>query len=249
MMVGEFELKIMTETVRDFCPAGRLRAALNFGNRVLIGRDGAGRPQGITADLAQELAARLGVDLGFVEMERAVDVADSATNGLWDLCFLAVDPKRAETITFSAPYVQIDGSYLAGAACPVATAEELVVSGLPVGSVVGSAYSLTLARQPGAEHVVYYEDIYAMLAALDGGEVAAVAGIAAVMEQEARKRTGSRVLSPPFMSIRQAMGLPRGRPNAEVFLSHFLHSCSTSGLIGDILERHGVARSCALGLG
>ncbi|WP_420005675.1 transporter substrate-binding domain-containing protein [Arenibacterium sp. LLYu02] len=239
-------MEITTETVRDFCPTGRLRSALNFGNRVLIGRDSAGRPQGITADLAQDLAARLGVDLEFVEMERAVDAADSATDGCWDLCFLAVDPKRAETITFSAPYVQIDGSYLAGAACAVATAEELVVSGLPVGSVVGSAYSLTLARQPGAEHVVYYEDIYAMFAALDAGEVAAVAGIAAVMAQESQSRPGSRVLSPPFMSIRQAMGLPYGRPEATAFLHHFTRTCARSGLIGDILEKHGVARSCAL---
>lgn len=30
------------------------------------------------------------------------------------MCFLAVDPKRAETIARSAPYVQIDGGYLAG---------------------------------------------------------------------------------------------------------------------------------------
>lgn len=38
------------ETVHAVCPKGRLRAALNFGNGVLVGRDGAGRPQGITVD-------------------------------------------------------------------------------------------------------------------------------------------------------------------------------------------------------
>ena len=232
---------------REFCPTGVLRAALNFGNRVLIGRDEAGRPMGITADLARALADLLGVELRFVEMDRAVDVSASATEELWDLCFLALDPKRAETIHFSAPYVQIDGSYLAGATCPAQTSHDLVASGLPVGSVEGSAYSLTLARLPGAEHVVYFHDIHAMLAALDQGRVAAVAGIASVMAEEALHRPGSRLLSPPFMSIRQAMGLPAGRRRAAAALQDFVTTAARSGLIADILERHGVDRTCALG--
>lgn len=183
-------------SIKEFCPRGNLRAALNFGNRVLVGRSEAGQPCGITVDLARSLAAELGVDLTFVEMERAVDVSSTAADGLWDVCFLAVDPKRSETIDFSDPYVQIEGCYLAGPHCVAESSDELVASRVPVGSVTGSAYSLTLARQAGADCVQYYEDIHAMLAALDRNEVSAVAGIGSVMADEAAKRPGSRVLSP-----------------------------------------------------
>lgn len=234
------------ETIREFCPEGRLRAALNFGNGVLIGRDEAGQPRGITVDLAQALAARLGLAVDFVEMARAVDVSDTARSGVWDLCFLAVDPKRAETIAFSEPYVQIDGCYLAGPGCDAADAGALVASGAAVGTVVGSAYSLTLERQEGAERLVHFPDIHAMLAALDDRAVAAVAGIGAVMAREAAARPGTRVLAPAFMSIRQAMGVPQGRPKAAAALRAFVDEAARSGLVGDILERHGVSRDCAV---
>lgn len=234
------------DSIEELCPTGPLRAVLNFGNKVMVGRDQTGQPCGVTVDLARSLADELCVDLTFVEMDRAVDVSSTAENGLWDVCFLAVDPKRSKEIDFSDPYVQIEGCYLAGPLCAAKSAGELVASRDSVGSVTGSAYSLTLARQPGADCLLYYDDIHAMLEALDRNEVSAVAGIGAVMADEAAKRAGSRVLFPPFMTIRQALGVPVGRPRATELLQSFIRSSVRSGYVGDILEKHGVARDCAL---
>lgn len=230
----------------QFAPKGVLHVALNHGNRLLVGRDADGQPQGITVDIAQLLANWLGVGLSFMEYDRAADVSAAATGNQWDVCFLAVDPERAKTIAFTDPYVRIDGCYLAAAGCAARDAGELVSSGGKVGSVHGSAYTLTLQRKPGAEHLVIYPDIVAMLAALDRGEVSAAAGIGDVMRSEATLRPGARVLSPPFMEIRQAMGIVRGRSDAAAALGHFIRDLARTGVIGDILERHGLARSCAL---
>ena len=66
---------MVSQQLRDaYAPKGRLRAALNHGNRVLVSRREDGTPQGITVDLASALAAALGVELDFVEYDRAVDV-------------------------------------------------------------------------------------------------------------------------------------------------------------------------------
>lgn len=235
-----------TNLTDEFAPTGRLRVALNYGNRVLVGRDHKGQPFGISVDLARDLVAHMGLALDFVEYERAVDVSSSATSGDWDVCFLAVDPERAKTIAFTAPYVRIEGCYLAGAGCKAADAGALVASGVPVGSVKGSAYSLTLLRKPGAEHLVMFEDIFAALDALDRGEVEAIAGIRQAMEGEVAKRPGSRVLQPPFMEIRQAMAMPQGRPAASKALADFLAKALRSGRVGDLLQAHGVARDCAI---
>ena len=234
------------ELRRDYTPRGALRVALNHGNRVLVGRDADGAQVGISVDLARALAEHLGFEPRFVDFERAVDVSSSVDDNLWDVCFLAVDPKRAETIDFTEPYIRIEGSYLAGPGCAAATAHDLVRSGAPVGTVEGSAYTLTLVRQPGAEHLVHFPDVHAALAALDAGDVAAMAGIGSVMEAEAARRPGARVLAPPFMEIRQAMAMPRGRPLASAHLKAFLANLARSGATGDILERHGVARDCAI---
>lgn len=237
---------IPAATIHEFAPKGVLRVALNHGNRVLVSRDDDGRPFGISVDLANDLATYLGHEPQFVEFERAVDVSSSADRDLWDVCFLAVDPERAKTIAFTAPYVRIEGCYLASAACSAMDAGELVASGAPVGSVYGSAYSLTLQRKPGAENLTMFEDIFGALDALDGGEVQAIAGIRQAMEGEAEKRQGSRVLMPPFMEIRQAMAMPQGRPAAASALSAFLTAALRSGRVGDILEAHGVNRDCAI---
>lgn len=236
----------MQELAKDFAPTGVLRVALNHGNRILVSRAADGTATGISVDLAQALATRLGLTLHFVHYDRAVDVTDSATRDEWDVGFLAVDPDRARTIAFTAPYVRIEGSYLAGPGCDAADAAALVASGAPVGTVKGSAYTLTLQRLPGAEHLVVFEDIDAALAALDSVQVAAIAGIGAVLAREAGLRPGSRVLAPPFMEIRQAMSMPQGRPGASVALDGFLADLARRGVTGDILAAHGVDRSCAM---
>ncbi len=233
-------------TIAQFAPTGTLRVALNHGNRVLVSRDATGKPRGISVDLARTLARHLGLELAFVEYERAVDVSSSATNDEWDVCFLAVDPERAKTITFTDPYVRIEGCYLAGPQCDAADAPSLVASGQKVGTVKGSAYTLTLQRKPGAENLVVHDDILAALDALDRTEVQAIAGIRQAMEGEAAKRQGARVLMPPFMEIRQAMAMPAGRPDASRALSAFLDDALRRGIVGDILEAHGVDRASAL---
>jgi polar amino acid transport system substrate-binding protein len=233
----------MQDLRTEFAPTGVLRVALNHGNRILVGRTEDGVAHGITVDLARALAAELGLDCTFVNYERAVDVSSSATDDAWDICFLAVDPKRAEVLDFTDPYVQIEGRYLAGPQCHADTSTDLVASGLPVGTVEGSAYSLTLQRSPGAEHLVVYSDIFKMLSALDAGEIVAAAGIGDVMEAETRSRPGARTLQPPFMEIRQAMAIVKGRPEAAGYLKEFIKARSADGTIGDILEANGVSRT------
>lgn len=234
------------ELRKAYAPTGTLRVALNHGNGVLVGRTSRGQPVGITVDLAQRLGRELGLRIEFVEYLRAVDVSDRAEADAWDVCFLAVDPKRMAVIDFTQPYVQIDGAYLAAAHCTARDSAELVASGGRVASVIGSAYTLTLERMPGAEALVQMPTLPLTLRAMDAGQVDAVAGIGVVMEAEAAKRPGARVLSPPFMQIRQAMGIVRGRGPAAEHLRAFVTRLAASGEIGDILERHGVLRSCAV---
>ena len=67
------------------------------------------------------------------------------------------------------------------------------------------------------------------------------------MEAESNKCTGARMLSPPFMEIRQAMAIVKGRPNAAAHLKDFISRMAKQGIVGDILERHGLSRDCAMG--
>lgn len=231
---------------RALAPTGTLRAALNLGNRILVHRDATGAPQGITVDLARLLARDLDLPLRLVEFERAGEVSAAAGAGLYDVCFLAVDPERAQSLAFTAPYVQIEGRYLAGTGCAAADAGALVRDRHRVATVEGSAYTLDLRRKPGSDRLVTFPDLRSALQALDSGEVDALAGIGAVMAREAAARPGTRLLDPPFMMIRQAMAMPLGSPAAAAVLRGFVDRLARSGEIGRILERHGVSADCAV---
>lgn len=231
---------------RALAPTGTLRVALNLGNRILVRRSASGEVEGITVDLARLLARDLDLPLRFVEFDRAGDVSAAAGAGVYDVCFLAVDPDRAQSLAFTAPYVQIEGRYLAGPGCDAADGAALVRGGHSVGTVDGSAYTLDLMRKPGADRLVRFSDLRAALQALDGGAVEAVAGIGAVMAREAAVRPGTRLLDPPFMVIRQAMAMPLGAPGAAAVLRAFIDRLTRSGDIGAILERHGVSADCAV---
>ncbi|NEE29561.1 ABC transporter substrate-binding protein, partial [Streptomyces sp. SID7982] len=75
----------------------------------------------------------------------------------------------------------------------------------------GSAYDLFLTREIRHAEVVRLEGAPRALAALRAGEVEVAAGIRQLLEAEAAREKGVRVLPGRFMVIQQAMGVPAGR--------------------------------------
>ena len=234
------------EILRELAPSGALRVALNHGNRVLVGRDETGRAQGISVDLAHALGARLGVAPVFVEFDRAVDVAASAGSDVWDVCFLAVDPARAQAVSFTHPYIRIEGCYLVHAESPAREMADISRLNLRIGAVEGSAYALHLARAPGAEGLLPFPTFAQAAAAFNSRHIDGLAGIRQAMEEEAGLRPVARILEPPFMEIRHAMAVPVSRPLAHAHLSKFIADRTLDGTVTTILERHGISGSCAL---
>lgn len=136
-----------TGPAQSLAPGGTLRAAINFGNPVLAQRDPAGGPpRGVSADLARELARRLGLPLRYVPYGGAGFVSEAGKTGAWDICFLAIDPKRAEGIDFTAPYVVIEGAYLVPQDSALHAVEQVDRDGVRVMVDHGSAYDLFLQR-------------------------------------------------------------------------------------------------------
>ena len=138
---------VTPEIVKQFAPTGKLRAAINQGNGVLVQRqpDGA-EPKGVTIMLAKELGKRLGVPVELVLFNAAGEVFAALKESRWDIAFLAVEPVRAAEIDFTAPYVIIEGAYMVPKDSALKTPADVDVKGIRIAVGKGSAYDLYLTR-------------------------------------------------------------------------------------------------------
>ncbi len=234
------EPTITPALVSTFAPSGTLRASINLGNPILANRDpGTGEPVGVSIDLAREFARRLGVPVELVLFEKAAASVETVRADGADIGFFAIDPARGEGLRFTAPYVLIEGSYLVRDDSPVTDNAQVDATGHRISVGSGSAYDLFLTRETAYAEIVRLPGAPAALAALRAGEVEVAAGIRGVLEGEADRAPGVRVLPGRFMVIQQAMGTPAGRgADAQALLAEFVELMKASGFVGDSLRRH-----------
>jgi polar amino acid transport system substrate-binding protein len=231
---------IVAAVVSAFAPGGVLRASINLGNPILANRDAAsGEPVGLSIDLAREFARRLGVRIELVVFERAAASVDAVKNEKADIGFFAIDPARSEGLLFTAPYVLIEGSYLVPETSTFTDNAQVDREGHRISVGSGSAYDLFLTREIKRAAIVRFQGAGAALAAIRAGDVEVAAGIRQLLEGEARRAPGVRVLPGRFMVIQQAMGTPASRgTEAQALLSAFVEEMKASGFVADALKRH-----------
>lgn len=234
------EPAVSSEVLKALAPTGRVRAAINFGNPVLAQRDPAtGEARGVSVDIARELGNRLGVGVDLVTFDAAGRVFAALADGAWDVAFLAIDPKRATEIDFTAPYVIIEGTYMVPAGSPLQCVDDVDRPGVRIAAGSGSAYELHLARTLRHGELVRAptgpEAIEMFLR--DGLEAAA--GVKSPLLAFARGRTDVRVMDGRFMAIEQAIGTPKGRAAGAAYLRGMIEALKASGFVAAGLARSG----------
>ena len=229
--------------VTAFAPTGRLRVAINLGNPVLAKAGVAGgEPGGVSVDLARELGRRLGLEVDLHPVDtagRSVELLDRENA---DVGFFAIDPKRGALIAFTAPYVLIEGTYLVRDDSPIHAVDEVDRAGHRIVVGAKSAYDLFLTREIRAATIVRVELSERVVDAYLASDAEVAAGVRQQLERDARRTGGVRVLDGRFMTIRQAMGIPRSRGDAAAtFLAAFVEEMKADGFVADALARHGIA--------
>ena len=228
--------------VRAFAPTGTLRAAINVGNPILANRDAAtGRPYGVSIDLATTFAQTLGVDIDLRVFESAGESVAAVTANEADIGFFAIDPLRGAGISFTAPYVLIEGFYLVRNDSPVINNADVDQPHNRVAVGKGSAYDLFLSRELKRAEIVRAPTSPAVVQAFVEQNLEVAAGVKQQLEADARGIPGLRLLNERFMVIQQAMGTPKSRGEAAAATLHaFVETMKSSGLVANALSRHGI---------
>ena len=114
------------ELAKELAPTGTLRAGINLSNFLLVtGKSPTGEPEGVAPDMARAIAERLGVKLKLVPFKTPGELADAAGSDVWDIGLIGAEPARAEKITFSTAYVEIEATYLVPAGSALQTVDEV----------------------------------------------------------------------------------------------------------------------------
>jgi polar amino acid transport system substrate-binding protein len=225
----------------ELAPSGTLRVGINFGNVLLTGKDPAtGEPRGVAVDLARELARRLHVPLEIVPFESAGALADAAPRRAWDVGFLGAEPQRANDITFTAAYVEIESTYLVPSGSPVRSVADMDRDGMRIAVADKSAYDLYLSRSLQRARLERASGFEGSFQLLIDARTDALAGLRPVLLTCVEKLPGSRVLDDRFTTIQQAVGTPKGREAGAAYLREFVENVKATGLVAQLIEKNGV---------
>jgi polar amino acid transport system substrate-binding protein len=225
----------------DLAPTGKLRVGINYGNPVLARRDSnTGDLHGVAVDLGRELGKRLGVAVELVGFESAGKMFDALKAGAWDVAFLAVDPGRAAEIDFTAPYVEIEGTYLVPPGSSLHAIGDVDREGVRIGVSSKSAYDLYLSRTLQRAQRVLAPDPDSAFQLLVAGKVDVVAGVRQHLLANLDKLPGARVLDGRFMAIEQALGIPKGRAAGAKYLREFIEDVKASGFVAQAIAKAGI---------
>jgi len=192
----------------------------------------------VSVDLAREAARRLGLPLDLILFKSAGNVVEAVKARQVDLAFVAIDPVRAADMEYTAPYVIIEGAYLVRNNSPIQRNEDVDRPGNRVAVGRGSAYDLFLTRELKSATLVRAPTSPAVTAVFLAENLEVAAGVKQQLEGDATRVGGVRLLPGHFMVIDQAMGVPKGRTAAQVWLSAFIEEMKASGFVAAALKRH-----------
>ena len=233
---------ISPSVLSDLAPTGILRVGINYGNPVLATRDPAsGDLRGVAVDLARELGRRVDLPLDLVAFESAGKMFDAVKAEAWDVAFLAIDPGRADQISFTAPYIEIEGTYLVPSGSTVHALGDVDRAGVRIGVSEKSAYDLFLSRSLQHAQLMHAPDPNSAFELIVSGKVDVVAGVRQHLVANSQKLPGSRVLEGRFMSIQQALGIPKGRDAGAAYLREFIEEVKAAGFVARAIEKAGVS--------
>ncbi|MFV0298538.1 MAG: ABC transporter substrate-binding protein [Hyphomicrobiaceae bacterium] len=234
-------MSVPADVVAELAPGGTLRAGINLSNFLLVtGRTPAGDPEGVSPDMAAEVARRLGVKLKLIPFKSPGALGDEAENDVWDIGNIGAEPQRARTIAFTAAYCEIEATYMVPAGSPIKSMADVDKSGVRISVTGRSAYGLWLENNIKNAELVRTDTLDASLERFLADKLDVLAGLRPRLNDDVKKVPGARILDGKFSAVQQAIGTPKKNAKAAKWLADFVEEAKRSGLVQSFIEKHHV---------
>ncbi len=229
------------DVIAELAPTGVLRAGINMSNFLLVtGKAANGDPDGVSPDMARELARRLGVPVKLIPFKSPGELADEAGNNVWDIGNIGAEPARAETIAFTAAYAEIESTYLVPAGSPIKSISEVDRPGVRIAVTGRSAYGLWLDRNIKHAELVRSDTLDSAVEQFVKDKLDVLAGLRPRLLTDVEKLPGARILDGQFSAVQQAIGTPKKNTKAAPYLRAYVEEAKASGFVASLIEKHKV---------
>ena len=227
--------------IAELAPTGVLRAGINMSNFLLVtGKADNGDPAGVSPDMAREVADRLGVPVTYVCYKSPGLLADAAETNEWDIGNIGAEPQRAEKISFTAAYCEIEATYLVPAGSPIKTLADVDQPGVRLAVTGRAAYGLWLERNIKNAELIRTDSLDSAFDVFVSDKLEALAGLRPRLNSDVLKLPGARILDGQFSAVQQAVGTPRKNTAAAAWLRDFVEEAKASGFVASLIAKHKV---------
>ena len=232
----------ISSAVREqLAPHGVLSAAVYLGNFLLVtGRTASGEPTGIAPDICRAIAKRLDVGLDLTGYETQDEVVDAAASGRRGIVLVGSDPARAQKVTFTPAYAELEATYLVPMDSPIQDIAQVDQSGVRIASFFKSAYDHWLQRNLMHATLVHADSLQASNELFLSEKLDALAGLKTGLVAFSKKVPGLRVLDGQFTGIQQAIATQKSNIEAIEFLRACVEDFIRSGLVTHLIQQYEV---------
>ena len=232
---------IPPKVLEQLAPNGVLSAAVYLGNFLLVtGRSPSGEPTGISPDICRAIARRLGVEVSLIGFNTQAEVVEAVVSGRCGISLLGSDPARAEKITFTPAYVELEATYLVPAHSPITELSQVDQPGIRIASFYKSAYDLWLQRNLKHASLVHADSVKASNELFVSEKLDALAGLRTGLVAASQDIPGSKILDGQFTGIQQAVAAKKPDSESIEFLNTCVEEFIRSGLVADLIRQYQV---------
>jgi polar amino acid transport system substrate-binding protein len=218
---------------QEIVPTGKLRvgvASAPAKSALFVVKDAEGKPRGVTVDLGQQLASKLGVPVEFFVASNSGELVDALSANTIDVTFVPIDEERRKRVDFGPAYFIIESTFLVPAGSDIKSLSEVDRPNIRVIGIANTATIRAAARSLKKTKIAAVKSVDEATEMLRTASADALALTHDSLRPVAAQLPGSRILDGSFLQTGIAIALPKNRPNALAYATAFMEDAKASGI-------------------
>nr|WP_283771543.1 transporter substrate-binding domain-containing protein [Chelatococcus sp. YT9] len=197
------------------------------------------RPDGVTVDIARELAHSLDADATFQVFPNSGECTEALAADVVDVAFMPVDDERRRKVDFGPAYYLLRSTLLVDGA-GIASIAGYRQRGRRFVGIAGTTTLRAAIRTFGAERAIDVPSVDEAIALFASSVVDAVALSEDYLRAVQAGYPGSVVMAEAFQETSISIAVGKEKPVALHLATTFLENAKTAGVIRRIFDSHGL---------